>query len=83
MGFEPGLFSGRPCDWSGCASSANPSVSFDHRVFLCHASRRTLDLTGRADGRQWADRLRERLNLAGGRPDNQRPHDDPKAVTHS
>ncbi len=28
MGFEPDLFSGRPCDLSGCASSANPSVSF-------------------------------------------------------
>ena len=38
----------------------------------------TLDLTGRADGREWADRLRERLYLAGGRPNNQRPHDDPK-----
>jgi len=38
----------------------------------------TLDLSGRADGRGWADRLRERLYLAGGRPDNQRPHDDPK-----
>jgi hypothetical protein len=42
----------------------------------------TLDLAGRADGRQWADCLRERLYLAGGRPDNQRPHDDPKG-THS
>lgn len=42
----------------------------------------TLDLTGQADGRQWADRLRERLYLAGGRPANQRPHDDPKG-THS
>ncbi len=38
----------------------------------------TLDLTGRADGRQWADRVRERLYLAGGRPNNQRPHDDVK-----
>jgi transposase len=32
MGFEPGLFSGRPCDLPGCAASANPSVSFAHRV---------------------------------------------------
>jgi hypothetical protein len=40
----------------------------------------TLDLLGRADGRDWADRLRERLYLAGGRPANQRPHDDPKGV---
>lgn len=40
----------------------------------------TLDITGKADGRQWADRLRERLYLAGGRPNNQRPHDDPKGV---
>jgi hypothetical protein len=30
--FEPGLFIDRPCDLSGCASSANPSVSFAHRV---------------------------------------------------
>ena len=40
----------------------------------------TLDLLGKADGRQWADRLRERLYLAGGRPRNQRPHDDPKGL---
>ena len=31
MGFEPELVSGRPCELSGCASSANPSVSFAHR----------------------------------------------------
>lgn len=37
-----------------------------------------LELTGRADGRDWADRLRERLYLGGGRPAHQRPHDDPK-----
>jgi hypothetical protein len=29
---SPGLFGGRPCDLSGCASSADPSVSFAHRV---------------------------------------------------
>jgi hypothetical protein len=40
----------------------------------------TLDLLGKADGREWADRLREQLYLAGGRPENQRPHDDPKGV---
>jgi hypothetical protein len=40
----------------------------------------TLDLLGKADGRQWADRLKERLYLAGGRPQNQRPHDDAKGV---
>ncbi|HEY6397561.1 MAG TPA: hypothetical protein VIX82_08930 [Solirubrobacteraceae bacterium] len=40
----------------------------------------TLDLIGKADGRDWADRLRERLYLAGGRPHSQRPHDDPKGV---
>jgi hypothetical protein len=39
-----------------------------------------LDLNGRADGREWADRLRERLYLAGGRPHNQRPHDDRKGM---
>src|SRR5215216_3866863 len=31
MGFEPGLFSGRPCDLPGCAVSADPSMSFAHR----------------------------------------------------
>ncbi len=40
----------------------------------------TLDMTGKADGRAWADQLRERLYLADGRPANQRPHDDPKGV---
>lgn len=38
----------------------------------------TLDMTGKADGRGWADQLRERLYLTHGRPANQRPHDDPK-----
>lgn len=37
-----------------------------------------LELNRRADARRWADQLRERLYLAGGRPINQRPHDDPK-----
>jgi hypothetical protein len=40
----------------------------------------TLDLLGKADGREWADRLRERLYLVGGRPTNQRPHDDPQGI---
>lgn len=40
----------------------------------------TLDLRGQADGRAWADRLRERIYLAGGRPQDQRPHDDPKGI---
>jgi len=36
---EPGPFGGRPCDLSGCACSANPSVSFAHRVAAaCGAS---------------------------------------------
>jgi hypothetical protein len=38
----------------------------------------TLQLNGQADARRWADQLRERLYLTGGRPVNQRPHDDPK-----
>ena len=38
----------------------------------------TLELNGQADARRWADQLRERLYLAGGRAANQRPHDDPK-----
>jgi hypothetical protein len=29
---EPGLFGGRPCDLSGCAASADPSVSLAHGV---------------------------------------------------
>lgn len=37
-----------------------------------------LGIDGRADGRQWADRLREQLHLAGGHAESQRPHDDPK-----
>jgi len=40
----------------------------------------TLDLLGKADGRDWADRVQEQLYLAGGRPENQRPHDDPKGI---
>ena len=40
----------------------------------------TLDMLGKADRRGWADRLRERLYLAGGRPANQRPHDDPRGT---
>jgi len=40
----------------------------------------TLDLLGKASAATGANRLRERLYLAGGRPDNQRPHDDPKGV---
>jgi hypothetical protein len=37
-------------------------------------------MLGKADARDWADRLRERLYLAGGRPANQRPHDDPRGT---
>jgi hypothetical protein len=40
----------------------------------------TLDLLGKADSRQWADRLREQFYLAGGRPQHQRSHDDPKGL---
>lgn len=38
----------------------------------------TLHLNGRADGRMWADRLRERLHARGGVAPEQRPHDDRK-----
>jgi hypothetical protein len=37
-----------------------------------------LDIDGGADGRQWADLLRERLHLADGHAASQRPHDDSK-----
>jgi transposase len=40
MGFEPGLFGGRPCDLSGCAESANASMSFAHRVSQSFERRR-------------------------------------------
>jgi hypothetical protein len=39
-----------------------------------------LDLRGQADGRAWADRLRERTYLPGRHAAQQRPHDDPKKV---
>jgi hypothetical protein len=55
--------------------------SFTNRTRLANLLElMTLDLLGKADGRDWADRLRERLYLAGGRPANQRPHDDRKGV---
>jgi hypothetical protein len=55
--------------------------SFTNRARMSHLlALMTLDMTGRADARQWADRLRERLYLAGGRPARHRPHDDPKGV---
>jgi hypothetical protein len=38
----------------------------------------TLHLNGQADGRVWADRLRERLHPSGGIAPQQRPHDDSK-----
>ncbi|MGH2714023.1 MAG: hypothetical protein ACRDM7_09110 [Thermoleophilaceae bacterium] len=40
-----------------------------------------LELRGQADDRRWADRLRERLYLAGGRPtSHQRAADDPRGT---
>jgi hypothetical protein len=39
MGSEPELFSGRPCDLSGCAESANASMSFARR-FSPHVDER-------------------------------------------
>ena len=40
----------------------------------------TMDLRGRADGRVWAERLRERIYLAGGAATHSRPHDDRKGI---
>jgi hypothetical protein len=55
--------------------------SFTNRARLARLlNLMTLDLLGKADGREWADRLREGLYLVGGRPQNQRPHDDRKGV---
>ena len=38
----------------------------------------TMKIRGRVDGRVWADRIRERIYLAGGHAPQQRPHDDHK-----
>jgi len=57
--------------------------SFTNRARMSKLLRlMALELNGEADGRLWADRLRERLYLAGGRAAVQRPHDDAKG-THS
>lgn len=40
----------------------------------------TMETRGRIDGRVWADRIRERIYLAGGRAAQQRPHDDRKGT---
>jgi len=40
MGFEPGLFGGRPCDLSGCAQSAYASMSFAHSFYQSFEQRR-------------------------------------------
>ena len=40
----------------------------------------TMDMRRRADGRVWADRLRERIYLAGGGASPIRPRDDPKGT---
>ena len=57
--------------------------SFTNRARMSKLLRlMALELDGEADGRLWADRLRERLYLAGGRAAVQRPHDDTKG-THS
>ncbi len=38
----------------------------------------TMNMNGQADGRCWADKLREQLHACNGAPAHQRPHDDPK-----
>lgn len=42
----------------------------------------TLELTGRANPRAWADRIHERLYLTAGHPINQRPTTTPSTPTH-
>jgi hypothetical protein len=55
--------------------------SFTNRARLARLlALMALDIDGRADGRRWADRLRERLYLAGGHAEGQRPHDDPRGI---
>jgi hypothetical protein len=53
--------------------------SFTNRARLAKCSSFiALDPCGQADSRRWADRLREQLYLAGGRPaTHQRTADDP------
>ena len=53
--------------------------SFTNRVRMSRLlALMALDILGGADGREWADRLRERLHLADGHAASQRPHDDSK-----
>jgi hypothetical protein len=55
--------------------------SFTNRARLANlVNLTTVDLRTTADGRQWADRIRERIYLAGGHATQQRPHDDPKGT---
>src|SRR5215218_6609979 len=65
---EPGLFGGRPCDLSGCAQSANASMSFAHR-FSRQATEGGADASNRV-GRpsrvlRGGDRRRRRGPLRG------------------
>ena len=57
MGPEPELFSGRPCDLSGCAQSANASMSFAHGFSrTCEQRRRRCgksDWTSTSSSARW------------------------------
>jgi hypothetical protein len=50
MGCEPGIFSGRPCDWPGCAASANPFVPTARPLSRSRRPRPRGDAPGRPPG---------------------------------
>jgi Transposase len=72
---EPGLFGGRPCDLSGCAASANASMSFAHRFSRQGNGRRSrCEQSGWTSTSSFARRSprRERSALLGGSPRSRR-----------
>ena len=79
--FEPGLFGGRPCDLSGCASSANPSERAPRRyparrLFIAPLLQCGVGWGDPAHRALFGDREAQRLGFrelpGGGRCDQQR-----------
>ena len=56
MGFELVLFSGRPCDVFGCASSANPSVSCAH-LFCSFGDDESVEVSGESGRAGYSPRV--------------------------
>jgi hypothetical protein len=63
-------------DRAGELDAGLPAVAVEELLDLM-----TVDLRGQADGRDWADRLRERLYLAGGAHKTSDPATIPKGST--